>query len=263
MAYRVRACLTARRLTQRFATRVADHCAVPPRSRFLALPPSPEHFPRPWDGEPSSPHPPKALTSPTRYSLPHNAAQRRLRGVVWLCEWRTYIPDIRVAAGLYPAASHCMHMRRTTSRNPCCVTLCGCSDETSLPGLVVWRALTTRIDWRYLPGLGNCFSLHAHPSTTTDIQFYGVHMKYQRAHAHVAACSQSTPAPAVSEEATAERFLRLPEVMSACGLSRSSIYGKVSCGEFPQPVRLTPSSVAWVDSEIRQWIAGRIAARQS
>ncbi|AST26596.1 AlpA family transcriptional regulator [Ralstonia pseudosolanacearum] len=88
-------------------------------------------------------------------------------------------------------------------------------------------------------------------------------MKYQRAHAHVAACSQFTPAPAVSEEATAERFLRLPEVMSACGLSRSSIYGKVSCGEFPQPVRLTPSSVAWVDSEIRQWIAARIAARQS
>ncbi|MGC5831214.1 AlpA family transcriptional regulator [Ralstonia pseudosolanacearum] len=88
-------------------------------------------------------------------------------------------------------------------------------------------------------------------------------MKYHRAHAYVTACRQPTPVSAVSEEATAERFLRLPEVMSACGLSRSSIYGKVSCGEFPQPVRLTPNSVAWVDSEIRQWMAARIAARQS
>ncbi|MGE1003203.1 AlpA family transcriptional regulator [Ralstonia pseudosolanacearum] len=88
-------------------------------------------------------------------------------------------------------------------------------------------------------------------------------MKYQRAHAHVAACSHPIPVPAVSEEAPAERFLRLPEVMSACGLSRSSIYGKVSCGEFPQPVRLSPNCIAWIDSEIRQWMAARVAARQS
>ncbi|WP_230586801.1 AlpA family transcriptional regulator [Ralstonia solanacearum] len=132
-----------------------------------------------------------------------------------------------------------------------------------MPDLVVRRALTTRIDCRCLPGLGNSIPLDAHPGSTADIQFYGVQMKYHRAHAYVTACTPSALVPPVSEEATAERFLRLPEVMSTCGLARSSIYEKVANGDFPQPVRLTRCCVAWVDSEIRQWMAARIAARQS
>ncbi|MCK4124521.1 AlpA family transcriptional regulator [Ralstonia pseudosolanacearum] len=82
-------------------------------------------------------------------------------------------------------------------------------------------------------------------------------MHYPSAHAHSPAGTHS------SAPATTERFLRLPEVMSTCGLCRSSIYQKVSTGEFPQPVRLTRSSIAWVASEIQQWVAARIAARQS
>jgi prophage regulatory protein len=37
---------------------------------------------------------------------------------------------------------------------------------------------------------------------------------------------------------TQERFLRLPEVMHLCGLSRSTIYDLISRSEFPQQVSL-------------------------
>jgi prophage regulatory protein len=58
-------------------------------------------------------------------------------------------------------------------------------------------------------------------------------------------------------------FLRLPQVRQITGLPRSSIYAKVAAGAFPSPVALGARSVAWVDSEINDWVASRIAARAS
>ncbi len=87
-------------------------------------------------------------------------------------------------------------------------------------------------------------------------------MHYPSAHAHSPAGARPSVS-ATADAATAERFLRLPEVMATCCLCRSSIYQKIAAGEFPQPVRLTAHSVAWVASEIQQWIAARIATRQS
>jgi len=55
---------------------------------------------------------------------------------------------------------------------------------------------------------------------------------------------------------------RLPRVKQRVGLSRSSIYAKIAVGEFPAPVNLGLRAVAWVDSEVDQWIADRIAASQ-
>jgi len=60
-----------------------------------------------------------------------------------------------------------------------------------------------------------------------------------------------------------ERFIRRPEVERVTGLSRSSIYEKVAAGLFPQPVKLSAGAVAWVESEIAEWQAQRIAARKS
>jgi prophage regulatory protein len=56
------------------------------------------------------------------------------------------------------------------------------------------------------------------------------------------------------------RFLRLSEVRSAVGLSRSCIYSQISQGRFPRPVRLGSRSVGWAESDIAGWIADRIAA---
>lgn len=60
-----------------------------------------------------------------------------------------------------------------------------------------------------------------------------------------------------------ERFMRLPEVIAVCGLPTSSIYDGMRRGDFPKPVPLAGKSVAWLSSEIRQWMESRIAARRT
>ena len=55
------------------------------------------------------------------------------------------------------------------------------------------------------------------------------------------------------------RFLRLPEVMARTGLSRSTIYVRVAAGCFPRPVALGSRAVGWIEAEIEQWVAERIA----
>ena len=60
-----------------------------------------------------------------------------------------------------------------------------------------------------------------------------------------------------------ERFMRLPEVIAVCGLPASSIYDGMRRGDFPKPVPLAGKSVAWLSSEIRQWMESRIAARRT
>lgn len=55
-----------------------------------------------------------------------------------------------------------------------------------------------------------------------------------------------------------ESLLRLPAVEKKSGYKRSTIYLKISKGEFPHPVSLGARGKAWVESEIDAWIAERI-----
>ncbi len=55
------------------------------------------------------------------------------------------------------------------------------------------------------------------------------------------------------------RFLRLPEVMERTGLSRSTIYVRLAAGRFPRPVALGGRAVGWIEAEIEEWVAERIA----
>lgn len=55
-------------------------------------------------------------------------------------------------------------------------------------------------------------------------------------------------------------FLRLREVCRLTGLSRSQIYRLQSAGQFPAHVKPSPATSAWIDVEIAQWQADRIAA---
>lgn len=66
-------------------------------------------------------------------------------------------------------------------------------------------------------------------------------------------------APAVVTKATV--FLRLREVIARTGRTRSRIYVDMAAGSFPKPVRIGRSAVAWVESEIEDWAAACIAAR--
>ncbi len=49
---------------------------------------------------------------------------------------------------------------------------------------------------------------------------------------------------------TTTKFLKLPEVRSRTGKSRSAIYQGVKDGTFPKPIKLGPRAVGWIESEI-------------
>jgi prophage regulatory protein len=52
-------------------------------------------------------------------------------------------------------------------------------------------------------------------------------------------------------------FARLPTVLAATGLGRSTIYRLVADGSFPAPVRLGPRAVGWRWSDLDQWTNSR------
>ncbi|CEO42013.1 AlpA family transcriptional regulator [Photobacterium kishitanii] len=58
------------------------------------------------------------------------------------------------------------------------------------------------------------------------------------------------------------RFIRLKEVMHITGLGRSSIYNYMGEGRFPKTVSLGGRAVAWVESEIQDWIKDKVAQRE-
>lgn len=56
-------------------------------------------------------------------------------------------------------------------------------------------------------------------------------------------------------------ILRLPSIKKRTGLSRSSIYLRISEGRFPKPVSLGGRAVGWVEEEIDCWLEKQIAKR--
>lgn len=57
-----------------------------------------------------------------------------------------------------------------------------------------------------------------------------------------------------------DRFLRLPEVETATGLKKSTIYLLMKRGAFVPCVQITSRCVAWPESRVLQWVQDRIAA---
>jgi len=53
-------------------------------------------------------------------------------------------------------------------------------------------------------------------------------------------------------------ILRLPTVKARTGLSRSTIYLRISENLFPNPVSLGGRAVGWIESEIDDWLAEQI-----
>jgi prophage regulatory protein len=53
-------------------------------------------------------------------------------------------------------------------------------------------------------------------------------------------------------------ILRLPSVKTITGLSRSTIYQRISQGTFPKPVSLGGRAVGWLAAEIQEWLQRQI-----
>lgn len=60
-----------------------------------------------------------------------------------------------------------------------------------------------------------------------------------------------------------KNVIRLPEVRSRTGLSRSTIYAMMASGMFPKPVKLGQRAVGWVENEIGEWLNSRMMIRDA
>ena len=56
------------------------------------------------------------------------------------------------------------------------------------------------------------------------------------------------------------RFLRINEVRKRVPISKAAIYQKIKEGNFPASIALGPRAVAWLESDIENWICERIGA---
>lgn len=54
------------------------------------------------------------------------------------------------------------------------------------------------------------------------------------------------------------RLLRLKEVMDIVGMKRSTIYEHIQTSKFPRPINIGPRAVAWLNTDIQNWIAQRV-----
>ena len=55
-----------------------------------------------------------------------------------------------------------------------------------------------------------------------------------------------------------DSFLRLPKVKQLTGFGRSQLYHLIKQGKFPKQIHIGPKSVAWLDSEVSEWMKERI-----
>ncbi len=62
-----------------------------------------------------------------------------------------------------------------------------------------------------------------------------------------------------------DSVLRFDEVRQKTGLCRAHVHALAAQGRFPKPLKLVPGGRAsgWLCSEINQWIADRVAERDS
>ena len=68
------------------------------------------------------------------------------------------------------------------------------------------------------------------------------------------------PSPHSERIELVPQVLRLPDVLRATGLARSTVYRMVAERTFPGPVRLAKRAVGWRLDDVRRWTQGRPSA---
>ncbi len=66
-----------------------------------------------------------------------------------------------------------------------------------------------------------------------------------------------------SKKEQSKRLIRISEVIRLTGISKSYIYQLCNDNQFPKSIQLIPGgkSVAWLESEVIDWIDSRVKAR--
>jgi prophage regulatory protein len=60
-----------------------------------------------------------------------------------------------------------------------------------------------------------------------------------------------------------QRLLRLRDVCRTTGLCRSMIYKMQAENKFPRRVKIGLRAVGWLEDEVAQWVAARVASSRS
>jgi prophage regulatory protein len=69
------------------------------------------------------------------------------------------------------------------------------------------------------------------------------------------------PAGASAAMPEPDRIIRLRTVLSRTGLSRSTIYRKITEGTFPPQLKISVNGAGWRESDINRWIADPVLWR--
>jgi prophage regulatory protein len=62
-----------------------------------------------------------------------------------------------------------------------------------------------------------------------------------------------------------QKIMRTKDAIAFSGLGKSQFYKAIDRGEFPKPIKITDSgrATAFLTSELDEWLASRVAARDS
>jgi prophage regulatory protein len=64
--------------------------------------------------------------------------------------------------------------------------------------------------------------------------------------------------PTPAKETSIDPIIKLPKVCELTGLSKSSIYEKMSNDEFPKSIAISTRSVGWLLSEVNTFIQSKV-----
>lgn len=54
------------------------------------------------------------------------------------------------------------------------------------------------------------------------------------------------------------KIIRMKDVIGFTGLSRSAIYQKIACNQFPKQVKLGARAVGWLLDEVNGWVEHQV-----
>ncbi len=74
-------------------------------------------------------------------------------------------------------------------------------------------------------------------------------------------CTQEDANVMTELPVAADRFLPRPEVLRIVGFSAATLWREVKAGRFPAPVLISPNRTAFLESEVRAWMAAKVKTR--
>lgn len=73
----------------------------------------------------------------------------------------------------------------------------------------------------------------------------------------------ATATASIAGDTAVDRILLKPEVRHIVGWSDTTLWRECRAGRFPTAVQISAGRIGWLESEVREWVRLRAAARSS